>query len=134
MAAMTKGLPGWYGRVLRFHTRERFSPVIYLPVEAGHVKKQKFVDIWNDSPVFKLRDHEFAGRQMRGMRILERSAKAAGHALSMSTGNYLAEEPYCIYQPKMARASQRVAKQNLRQILVLVQTGEKGLEPTDFRR
>ncbi|HHT9147158.1 MAG TPA: radical SAM protein, partial [Candidatus Wunengus sp. YC61] len=52
MAAMTKGCLAGTGVCFVSHKGEVF-PCGYLPVEAGHVKKQKFVDIWNDSPVFQ---------------------------------------------------------------------------------
>jgi len=49
MAAMTKGCLAGTG-------------VCFVPVEAGHIKKQKFVDIWKDSAVFaKLRQPDLLG-------------------------------------------------------------------------
>ena len=69
------------------------------------MKKQKFVDIWNDSPVFqKLRDPSCWKANAGHARSTRRSVKVAGHAAFYDTGSYLAEEPYCIYQPKMAKA------------------------------
>lgn len=56
MAAMTKGCLAGTGVCFVSHKGEVF-PCGYLPVEAGHVKKQKFADIWKNSPVFeKLRN------------------------------------------------------------------------------
>ena len=61
MAAMTKGCLAGTGVCFVSHKGEVF-PCGYLPVEAGHIKKQKFVDIWKDSPVFeKLRQPDLLG-------------------------------------------------------------------------
>ncbi len=103
MAAMTKGCLAGTGVCFVSHKGEVF-PCGYLPVEAGHVRKQKFVDIWNDSPVFqKLRDPELLEGKC-GACEYKKVCEGCRARAFYDTGNYLAEEPYCIYQPKMARA------------------------------
>src|SRR3972149_7034013 len=52
MAAMTRGCLAGTGVCFVSHKGEVF-PCGYLPVEAGHVKKQKFVDVLNDFPGFQ---------------------------------------------------------------------------------
>ncbi|HHT9149874.1 MAG TPA: SPASM domain-containing protein, partial [Candidatus Wujingus californicus] len=103
MAAMTKGCLAGTGVCFVSHKGEVF-PCGYLPVEAGHVRKQKFVDIWNDSPIFqKLRDPDLLEGKC-GACEYKKVCEGCRARAFYDTGNYLAEEPYCIYQPKMARA------------------------------
>lgn len=86
------------------HRGEVF-PCGYLPVLAGDVRKQDFQSIYQNSDVFiKLRNYrELEGkcgvcpyiRQCGGCR-------ARAYAL---TGNYLAEEPFCVYDPPARRGA-----------------------------
>lgn len=104
MAAMTKGCLAGTGVCFVSHKGEVF-PCGYLPVEAGHVKKQKFVDIWKNSPVFeKLRNPDLLEGKCGDCEYKKVCEGCRARAF-YDTGNYLAEEPYCIYQPKLARTS-----------------------------
>jgi len=101
MAAMTKGCLAGTGVCFISHKGEVF-PCGYLPVEAGHVKKQKFADIWNKSPVFeKLRNPDLLEGKCGDCEYKKVCEGCRARAF-YGTGNYLAEEPYCIYQPKLA--------------------------------
>ncbi len=71
----------------------------YLDVEAGNVKEESFAKIWSDSPLF---------RQLRDLSLIEgkcgeceykRICGGCRARAYESTGNYLAAEPYCVYQP-----------------------------------
>ena len=98
MQTMTKGcLAGtslWFGS----HKGKVF-PCAYLPVTAGNVKRKPFREIWETSSVFTaLRDTE----QLKGKcGICEYKNVCMGCRARAfyDTGNYMDEEPYCIYEP-----------------------------------
>lgn len=79
-------------------------PCGYLPVSAGNVRAQRFADIWRQAPVFRqMRDYDcLKGKcgvcEFRGVCGGCR-ARAFGE-----TGDYLGEEPYCVYEPRSAGA------------------------------
>jgi radical SAM protein with 4Fe4S-binding SPASM domain len=101
MNAMTKGCLAGTGVCFVSHEGEVF-PCGYLPVIAGDLRKQEFIDIWNNAEVFRqLREPE----NLQGkcgcceFRNVCMGCRARAYA---ATGNFLDEEPFCIYQPKMA--------------------------------
>ncbi len=71
----------------------------YLDVEAGNVRKSSFGEIWRESPLFnELRDLS----KIKGKcGICEFKVVCGGcRARAFETsGDYLAEEPYCVHQP-----------------------------------
>ena len=77
------------------------NPCGYLPVKAGNVREHSFKDIWRDSELFnELRDRE----RLKGKcGHCEYKLKCGGcRARAYARYNdYLAEEPYCTYQPKL---------------------------------
>ena len=102
MAAMTKGCLAGTGVCFVSHKGEVF-PCGYLPVEAGHIKMQKFVDIWKDSAVFaKLRQPDLLGGKC-GLCEYKKVCEGCRARAFYETGDYMAEEPYCIYIPKVAK-------------------------------
>lgn len=77
----------------------------YLPVVAGNVRERPFSEIYRTSPFFAaLRDPGLLGGKCGACqyRIICGGCRARAYAV---TGDYLAEEPYCIYQPTYATAS-----------------------------
>ena len=75
------------------------SPCGYLPIECGDVRREGFARIWADSPVLRaLRDRtRLTGRCGRcEYRAVCGGCRARAFA---ATGDYLAEEPCCIYLP-----------------------------------
>ncbi len=72
----------------------------YLTVEAGNVRKKPFSEIWNASPVFnRLRDlNNIKGKC--GKCEYKRICGGCRARAFESTGDYLEEEPYCIYIPQ----------------------------------
>jgi AdoMet-dependent heme synthase len=99
MHAATKGCLAGTGVCFVSHRGEVF-PCGYLPVEAGNVRQQHFGDIWQDSPLFaQLRDPD----QLEGkcgicqFKSLCSGCRARAYGI---TGNYLAEEPFCAYEPE----------------------------------
>ena len=102
MHQMTRGCLAGSGVCFVSH-RGVVQPCGYLPLEAGDLRRQDFREIWDDSPLFQ---------QMRNLELLEGKcgccefkqvcmgcrARAFG-----VTGNFLAEEPYCVYEPKQMK-------------------------------
>jgi len=98
MNAMTKGCLAGTGVCFISHEGEVF-PCGYLPVLAGDLRKQSFAEIWNESMVFgQLRDDD----NLRGkcgcceFRHVCMGCRARAYA---ATGDFLAEEPFCVYEP-----------------------------------
>ncbi|MCU0821255.1 MAG: radical SAM protein [Spirochaetes bacterium] len=98
MAAVTRGCLAGSGVCFISH-RGDVQPCGYLPLVAGNVKKIRIREIWEKSPLFlELRDlHNLKGK----CGICEYRAFCAGCRARAyyEYGDYLAEEPYCIYQP-----------------------------------
>ncbi len=98
MNAMTKGCLAGTGVCFISHEGEVF-PCGYLPALAGDLRKQSFAEIWNDSAVFgQLRDDD----NLKGkcgcceFRHVCMGCRARAFA---ATGDFLAEEPFCVYEP-----------------------------------
>jgi radical SAM protein with 4Fe4S-binding SPASM domain len=98
MNAMTKGCLA--GTAVCFISNQgEVYPCGYLPALAGDLRKQAFADIWENSVVFnELRDT----KNLEGkcgcceFRNVCMGCRARAYA---ATGNYLSEEPFCVYQP-----------------------------------
>jgi len=98
MNAMTKGCLAGTAVCFISHQGEVY-PCGYLPALAGDLKRQAFSDIWQNSVVFnQLRDTN----NLRGkcgcceFRNVCMGCRARAFAV---TGNYLDEEPFCVYEP-----------------------------------
>jgi len=106
MNAMTKGCLAGSGVCFISHEGEVF-PCGYLPVLAGDLRKQPFAEIWRDAEVFnKLRDTgNLEGKcgccEFRNICL---GCRARAFA---ATGNYLDEEPFCVYEPKNYQAPEK---------------------------
>jgi radical SAM protein with 4Fe4S-binding SPASM domain len=99
MNAMTKGCLAGTGVCFVSFEGEVF-PCGYLPARAGDLRKQTFADIWNHSPVFAdLRDtNKLEGKcGCCEFRNVCRGCRARAYA---AKGNYMAEEPFCVHEPK----------------------------------
>lgn len=104
MAAMTKGCLAGTGVCFVSHKGEVF-PCGYLPVNAGNVKTQSFAEIWDDSKVFKnLRNPDLLEGKC-GICEYKKVCEGCRARAFYQSGNYLSEEPYCIYEPKTAHGS-----------------------------
>jgi radical SAM protein with 4Fe4S-binding SPASM domain len=98
MNAMTKGCLAGTGVCFISHEGEVF-PCGYLPALAGDLRKLSFAEIWNESVVFnQLRDDD----NLKGkcgcceFRHVCMGCRARAFA---ATGDFLAEEPFCVYEP-----------------------------------
>ena len=96
------------GFVFISHKGEVF-PSGFLPIHAGSILDKPLAEIYRDAPVFRaLRDTD----QLRGkcgdceFRQICGGSRARAYAV---TGDYLAAEPCCTYQPRHARQSSRSA-------------------------
>lgn len=104
MAALTKGCLAGSEICFVSHTGEVF-PCGYLPLSAGNIRKQKFGDIWNYSKLFnRLRDDSRLEGKCGVCEFKRVCMGCRARAFYDSKGNYMAEEPFCVYQPR------RVAK------------------------
>ena len=111
MHAMTKGCLAGSSVCFISHVGEVY-PCGYLPVIAGDLRRQSFAEIWEKSEVFQqLRDtNNLKGKCGRcEFRNICLGCRARAYA---ATGDYLAEEPFCVYQPRMA--DPRISKREVR--------------------
>ena len=98
MNAATKGCLAGTAVCFISHQGEVF-PCGYLPALAGDLRKQPFAEIWENSVVFnELRDtNNLLGKcgccEFRNVCM---GCRARAYAV---TGNYMDEEPFCVYQP-----------------------------------
>jgi radical SAM protein with 4Fe4S-binding SPASM domain len=76
----------------------KLTPCPFLPVEAGDLRRQSFADVWREAPVFRsLRDGALGGKCGRcEYRAVCGGCRARAFA---EAGDYLAEDPSCVYQP-----------------------------------
>ncbi len=105
MSAMTKGCLAGTGVCFISHRGEVY-PCGYLPVRAGDLKKQRFADVWNGSPLFQqLRDTGNLKGKCGACEFRNVCMGCRARAFAQ-TGDMLDEEPFCVYQPKaQARAA-----------------------------
>ena len=98
LSAMTRGCLA--GTSVCFISNEgAVYPCGYLPVSAGDTRVQRFADIWNESPVFRdLRDPEALEGKCGACRYEALCGGCRARAYA-ATGSFLAEEPFCSYQP-----------------------------------
>jgi len=98
IARAPRGLNDGKGFVFVSHVGEVF-PSGFLPLAAGNIRQQRLADLYRDSPLFRaLRDTA----QLKGkcgvceFKDICGGSRARAYAL---TGDAMAEEPCCIYQP-----------------------------------
>ncbi len=99
LEAMTKGCLGGSGFCFISYKGD-VNPCGYLPALAGNIRQQPFRNIWFDSKVFKdLRDPDLLKGKCGQCEYRRVCAGCRARAYA-ATGDYLDEEPYCIYQPR----------------------------------
>jgi radical SAM protein with 4Fe4S-binding SPASM domain len=76
----------------------KLTPCPYMPTEAGDLRRQSFGEIWSGSKVFaELRERKLGGRcGSCEYRMVCGGCRARALA---TTGDYLAEDPGCVYEP-----------------------------------
>jgi radical SAM protein with 4Fe4S-binding SPASM domain len=104
MAAVTKGCLAGSAVCFISHRGEVF-PCGYLPVKAGDLRTESFAEIWEGSPVFAaLRDPDNLKGKCGACEFRRICLGCRARAFA-ATGDYLQEEPFCVYQPRPARAA-----------------------------
>ena len=99
MNAMTKGCLAGTAVCFISHQGEVY-PCGYLPALAGDLKKQSFTDIWENSFVFhQLRDVNNLNGKCGCCEFRNVCMGCRARAFA-ATGNYLDEEPFCVYEPR----------------------------------
>jgi AdoMet-dependent heme synthase len=74
------------------------TPCPYMPLVAGNLRERSFVDIWQQAEVFQqLRDPHLGGRC--GVCEFSKICGGCRCRAYASSGDYLAEDPACAYQP-----------------------------------
>jgi heme b synthase len=99
MHAVTKGCLAGTAVCFISHQGDVY-PCGYLPVTAGNLRRDRFRHVWENAPVFQsLRDPEnLSGKcSICEYKNVCMGCRARAHGM---TGDYLAEEPFCIHQPK----------------------------------
>lgn len=99
MDAMSKGCLGGQGFCFISYKGE-VQICGFLDVKCGDLTEQNFADVWFNSPVFKeIRNLDgYHGRC--GYCEYRRFCGGCRARAYEVTGDYLAEEPYCVYEPK----------------------------------
>jgi len=106
MSAMTKGCLAGSG-VCFVSYRGDVQPCGYLPLKAGNVLENPLSEIWASSELFAtLRDPDTLGGKCGYCEFRRVCFGCRARAYS-DTGNYLAEEPYCVYEPPIPAVAGR---------------------------
>jgi radical SAM protein with 4Fe4S-binding SPASM domain len=110
MNAMTKGCLAGTSVCFISHQGEVY-PCGYLPVLAGDLNKQSFAEIWENARVFQqLRNTD----NLKGkcgyceFRNVCMGCRARAFA---ANGDYLDEEPFCVYQPRRKNSEVNLRKE-----------------------
>jgi radical SAM protein with 4Fe4S-binding SPASM domain len=97
--SVTRGCLGGSSFCFISHTGQ-VQPCGYLELDCGQIKEKSFRDIWNSSPIFKdLRDLNKYKGKCGHCEFIKVCGGCRARAYEI-TGDYLAPEPFCIYEPK----------------------------------
>lgn len=104
LSAMTRGCLA--GTAVCFVSNAgEIYPCGYLPVSAGNIRQQRFGEIWARSTVFEqLRDPSTLGGKCGICKYEGICGGCRARAFS-DNGDYLAEEPFCSYEPLLDNAA-----------------------------
>jgi AdoMet-dependent heme synthase len=98
MDAMTRGCLGGTSFCFISH-RGIVQPCGYLELNCGDLEKDTFEDIWRNSDIFK-RLRDFSGYKGKcGICEYRRFCGGCRARAFEATGDYMEQEPLCIYQP-----------------------------------
>ncbi|MBU0514311.1 MAG: heme b synthase, partial [Proteobacteria bacterium] len=99
LSAMTRGCLGGVGFAFLSHIGQ-VQPCGYLELDCGQVKDKPFDEIWRTSPVFlKLRDYANLTGKCGRCEYVKVCGGCRARAFE-ATGDYLAPEPLCAYEPR----------------------------------
>ena len=86
------------------------QPCGYLELDCGNVRERNFGEIWQGSEVFgNLRDYEKYKGKCGRCEFLKICGGCRARAYE-ETGNYLAEEPLCLYEPRRDKSNSQDAQ------------------------
>ena len=103
MAWRTAGVSDGKGFVFVSHQGEIF-PSGFLPMSGGNVLESRLTDVYRNSDLFKmLRDTSQRGGKC-GLCEYQKICGGSRSRAYAFTGDYLAEDPRCMYQPHLANA------------------------------
>lgn len=109
--AHTRGCLGGLSFVFVSH-RGELQPCGYFHLQAGSIRERSFADLWENAPLFKeLRTFSLLEGKCGACEYLRFCGGCRARAYEMR-GSYLAEEPYCPYQPRMAGKRGPASKPN----------------------
>jgi len=98
MAAMTRGCLAGTSVCFVSHRGEVY-PCGYFPVSAGNVREKRLRDIWARAPIFgELRSPDLLQGKCGACEYRTVCGGCRARAYG-ETGNYLGEEPFCLYEP-----------------------------------
>ncbi len=98
------GINDGKGFVFISHTGEIY-PSGFLPISAGNVRRDSLVDVYRHSPLFlELRDADNLGGKCGRCEYRNLCGGSRSRAYAL-TGDWLAEEQRCVYQPATASAT-----------------------------
>ncbi len=101
VAFRTAGVSDGRGFVFISHTGEIF-PSGFFPISAGNVRRDSLVEVYRNSGLFRvLRDPRMREGKCGECEYVKVCGGSRSRALAL-TGDYLAEDPRCIYEPKHA--------------------------------
>ncbi len=104
--AVTKGCLAGTGVCFISHQGEVF-PCGYLPALAGDLRHQSFAEVWTKSEVFgTLRDNNKLTGKCGCCEFRNVCMGCRARAFA-ATGDYMAAEPSCVYEPKTLQAAKR---------------------------
>lgn len=97
--AMTRGCMGGSSFCFISHTGQ-VQPCGFLEIDCGQLNEKSFQEIWNQSAVFQdLRDLSRYGGKCGKCEFIRVCGGCRARAYEM-TGDYLAGEPFCVYEPR----------------------------------
>jgi len=98
-SAFSRGCLGGQGFVFISHTGQ-VQPCGYLDLDCGQVRERDFGQIYRTSPIFlRLRDQSLYQGKCGVCEFIQVCGGCRARAYE-ATGDYLAEEPLCVYRPR----------------------------------
>jgi radical SAM protein with 4Fe4S-binding SPASM domain len=102
LAAVTRGCLAGSGVCFVSHQGEVY-PCGYLPVKAGDLLTQSFREVWEQSTVFQLLRDTANLKGKCGICEFRNICEGCRARAYAATGDYLDEEPVCVYVPRSAK-------------------------------
>ncbi len=96
--AMTRGCLGGISFCFISHMGQ-VQPCGYLELDCGNIRKQPFQEIWEHSPIFLNLRNTDGYKGKCGICEYRKVCGGCRARAYESLGDYMAEEPYCIYEP-----------------------------------